>query len=113
MKYEETVEGVRTFVAHEVAMASGSGVVPMDVGHAHAENDRAWGNEEECEDEKEVGAVSMNTQRHACQGWGHVRRDCPTVADGANGAPREKAKTREERRKRWQVRRQETEGRQE
>lgn len=38
-------------------MASGSGDVPMDVGHAHAENDGAWGNEEEWDEEEGVGAV--------------------------------------------------------
>lgn len=87
MKYEETVEHVRTLVANKVAIASGSGGVPMDVGHAHAQNDWAWGNEGEWEEEEDVGAVSMNTQCHACQGWGHVRCDCPTAAADAKGAP--------------------------
>lgn len=85
VKYEETMERVRTFVAHMVVMTSGSGPISMDVGHAHAENCGEWGDEENW-DEEDVGEVSMNTQYHGCHGWRHVRRDCPAAAANSKGA---------------------------
>lgn len=88
VKYEETAERMRTFVANKAAMTSGSGPVPMDVGHAHAECHGERDGEEEWDDD-EVASVSMNTQCHTCHRRGHVRRDCLLAHSRAGGDPSE------------------------
>lgn len=42
MRCEATVERVRRFVANKVAMMSGAGPVPVDIGHATAEWYGEW-----------------------------------------------------------------------
>lgn len=87
VKCEWTVKRVRTFVADEVATMSGSGPVPISVGYAQVEFCGTWGEEEEL-GEQGVGGVSMNTQCHACQRFGHVGRNCPMAAANSKGAPK-------------------------
>ncbi len=45
---------------------------PMDFGEVEQE---PWYDED-------VATASANVQCHGCGGWGHLRRDCPTVAAG-------------------------------
>ena len=56
-------------VSNKVAMMASNGPTPMDVGEVDYETF----------DGDDVGVVSANTQCHGCGGWGHLRRDCPTV----------------------------------
>lgn len=97
-EYEEIVERVRMFVVNNVDMMSGSERDPVDVGQAHAENYGERGGEED------VGNVSMNAKCQACQGWGHVRRDCPTAAANSKRAPERRGKGRGPRERRMQRR---------
>ncbi len=38
----------------------------------------------------------MSTQCHGCQGWGHLRRDCPTVKGQGKGGEKGKGKGNKE-----------------
>ena len=74
VKYEEVASRIRSVVSTKVAMMQGP--APMDIGEVGDENSNCH----DCgEHEEEIGAVSMSTQCHGCGGWGHLKRDCPTV----------------------------------
>ena len=83
VKYDDMVEKIRALVSNKVAMSARVGPTPMDVGEVCDEDSG----------DDEIGAVSMNTQCHACGGWGHFRRDCPTAA--AKGTGKGKGKSPE------------------
>jgi hypothetical protein len=84
VEYDEVVHKIRAVISNKVAMATGP--CPMDVGKVEFEDENDYGYEEE------VGAVSMSTQCHGCQGWGHLRRDCPTVKGQGKGGEKGKGK---------------------
>ena len=69
--YDDLVEKVRSVVGNKVAMMSKP--TPMDIG---------WVDEGDQGEEKEVGAVTLGTKCFGCGGWGHLSRNCPSVAKG-------------------------------
>ena len=77
LDYDEVTAKIRSVVSNKVAMMEGP--TPMDVGKI----------DHECESENledDVAAVSWSTQCLGCGGWGHLRRECPSVANDGKGA---------------------------
>ena len=74
VKYEEVASKIRSVVSTKVAMMQGP--APMDIGQVEDENAKSH---DYSANEEEIGAVSMSTQCHGCGGWGHLKRDCPTI----------------------------------
>ena len=76
LDYDEVTAKIRSVVSNKVAMMEGR--TPMDVGKIDHECER-----ENMEDD--VAAVSWSTQCFACGGWGHLRRECPSVGNDGKG----------------------------
>lgn len=105
VEYEETAERVRAFVARKLAIASGSGLATMDMGHAQAESCGDWEDEEEWDDE--VGVRSMSSQCHACHGTcaprlSHGRRQPERLTQGKKKGKRANEGRRQRRQDRGQ-----------
>ena len=65
----------------------------MDFGEVRrGHDDWEYGEHYENDQEGDVGAVSANAQCHGRGGWGHLRRDCPTVAAGKGSKGKGKGK---------------------
>ena len=89
--YRSMVDKVKLLVSNKVVS---SGPVPMDLSViGNGSTDRAeyyftadgldnWA------DEQVVEAVGMHMQCHACGGWGHLRRECPTAKGKGKGEPK-------------------------
>ena len=78
LDHDEVVAQIRSVVSNKVAMMEGP--TPVDVGKI----------DHECESENmedDVAAVSWSTQCRGCGGWGHLRRECPSVAKDGKGGP--------------------------
>ena len=76
LDYDEVTAKIRSVVSNKVAMMEGP--TPMDVGKI----------DHECESENledDVAAVSWSTQCLGCGGWGHLRRECPSVVNDGKG----------------------------
>ncbi len=71
------MEKVESWINNRVAMTNGPS--PMDVGEVNE-----W-NEEGFHDDGDVGAVGAHTECHKCDGYGHMQRECPTVATKGKG----------------------------
>ena len=80
--YEATIEKIRTFVSNKTAMTTGP--TPMDIGRVDeptSEQDQGWQADQDCEEcWGEVDAIC-----HGCGGWGHFRRECPSVKGKGKG----------------------------
>ena len=73
LNYGEVTAKIRSVVSNIVAMMEGP---TPKVDH-------------ECESENledDVAAVSWSTQCFGCGGWGHLRRECPSVAKDGKGS---------------------------
>ena len=73
----DMVEKVKSWVGNRVAMMTGPS--PMDVGEV-----ADW-DENEYDENGDVGAVGAYTECHRCGGFGHMQRECPTVAAKGKG----------------------------
>ena len=76
LDYDEVTAKIRSVMSNKVAMMEGP--APKDVGKI----------DHECESENledDVAAVSWSTQCFGCGGWGHLRRECPSVANDGKG----------------------------
>ena len=67
--YEEARDRMKGMINNRIARSMPS---PMEIGEVKPQV--------ECEDD--VAAVSAYAQSHGCGGWGHLRRECPTVTSG-------------------------------
>jgi len=88
--YDQVIQKVRAVVSNKVAMMAGNGPTPMDVGEVWDHGEPTCRQCYDDEQEGDVGAVSANTQCHGCGGWGHLKRDCPSV--GVTRNPKGKGK---------------------
>jgi hypothetical protein len=99
--YDAIVTKIKLLAGNKMAMTRG-GPVPMDVGLVGEHGDGAEGCDGDhrylgsnCNygsewGEADVDAVGFHTQCYGCGGWGHTKRDCPSVAGGkgkGGGAP--------------------------
>ena len=76
LDYDEVTAKIRSVMSNKVAMMEAP--TPMDVGMI----------DHECESENledDVAAVSWSTQCPGCGGWGHLPRECPSVANDGKG----------------------------
>ncbi len=76
--YEDVAQKIRAVISNKVTMSAGARPAPMDVGQVKYQCEYS----DEDGGGQDVGAVISSTQCHGCGGWGHLKKDCPSLGVG-------------------------------